>query len=86
MQCPSCNGLGCKECKDGYFEIDGCPNAYCRGTIDAIDLFDLFAKGIPPIAGGALDQASSFIGASQFFSNEERRVKNERISRDPNQS
>ena len=86
IQCPSCNGLGCKECDDGYFEIDGCPNTYCSGTIDAIDLFDLFEKGLPPVTGGVLDQSASFISGSQYFGNEERRVRNERVSRNPDQS
>lgn len=86
MQCPSCNGTGCKDCDGGYFDFDGCPNTYCSGAIDAIDLFDLFEKGLPPVSGGMLDQAASFIGAAQYFGNEERRVKNERSSRNPYQS
>lgn len=86
IECPSCNGFGCDECKDGCFEIDGCPNAFCKGTVNAIDLFDLFEKGLPPVSGGVLDQSVSFIAAAQFFDSEERRIRNERISRNPYQS
>jgi hypothetical protein len=44
----------------------------------------LFEKGLPPVSGGVMDQSNSFIEAAQFFDSEERRVKNERVNRDPN--
>jgi hypothetical protein len=65
------------------FAIDGCPNNYCSPVVRSLTLFDLFEKGLPPVAGGVMDQSNSFIEAAQFFESEERRVKNERISRDP---
>jgi hypothetical protein len=49
--------------------------------VTLIDLCDLFGKGMPPIAGGTLDQSASFVNAVQFFDNEERKVRNERSSR-----
>ena len=80
IECPNCNGIGCDRCVDGVFELDGCPNKYCSSVVNAIDLFELFAKGLPPISGGALDQSANFIQASRYFENEERRVKHERRS------
>jgi hypothetical protein len=63
------------------FAIDGCPNAFCRSIVNSIDLIDMLGKGMPPVAGGMLDQSVSFIHAAQFFEQEERKVANERSSR-----
>jgi hypothetical protein len=41
----------------------------------------MLGKGMPPVAGGMLDQSVSFIHAAQFFEQEERKVANERSSR-----
>lgn len=76
IECPACSGAGCKECQDGLIQIDGCPNRYCSGVVTAIELFDLFEKGLPPVAGGVLDQSVWFIDASRYFEGEERRIKN----------
>jgi len=53
--------------------------------VSSLDLFDLFNKGLPPIAGGVLDQSIGFIEAAQFFESEEGKVRNERSSRNPDQ-
>ena len=84
IECPRCNGEGCEECKNGLFEIDGCPNSFCSSVVRSLTMFDLFEKGLPPVTGGVLDQSNSFIEAAQFFESEERRVKNERIDRNSN--
>ena len=83
IECPVCDGEGCKECHNGLYELDGCPNSYCSKIVSSLDLFDLFHKGLPPIAGGVLDQSASFIEASRFFELEEVKVRNERSSRNP---
>jgi hypothetical protein len=49
--------------------------------VTLIDVIDLFGKGLPPVAGGTLDQSVSFIQAAAFFESEERKVRNERSSR-----
>jgi hypothetical protein len=67
FECPACEGHGCDACDDGYFQIDGCPNAFCRTVIPAIELIDLFEKGLPPVSGGALNQSASFLSAAKFF-------------------
>jgi len=84
IECPSCDGLGCNECNNGEFAIEGCPNKFCSSVVTAIDLIDLYAKGLPPISGGVLDQSASFISAARYLENEERRIKNERVSADFN--
>jgi len=43
-----------------------------------IELVDLFDEGLPPVAGGALDQAASFLEAARRFKTEEQRAKAER--------
>jgi hypothetical protein len=45
--------------------------------IDAIDVIDLFEKGLPPVAGGVLDQSAAFINAAKFFHNEKQLAKAE---------
>lgn len=68
LECPACDGEGCDECKDGWFQIDGCPNGFCRSVIPTIELTDLFEKGLPPVSGGVLNQSASFLNAAKFFS------------------
>ena len=83
IECPVCDGTGCEDCSNGVFPIDGCPNSFCAAMVTPIDLFDMFGKGLPPIAGGVLDQAVSFVHAAQFFAGEENKVRNDRSSRNP---
>ena len=75
IECPSCNGGGCDGCDDGYVSIIGCPNEFCRDIVPAVNLADLFDKGLPPVAGGALDQAAWFINATRILNNDEATIK-----------
>ena len=77
FECPECNGSGCEQCKDGVVNLHGCPNKFCRSITSTIPLIDLFHKGMPPIAGGSLDQSASFVDACQFFSTQENIIKAE---------
>lgn len=78
IECPECSGNGCSDCQEtGAFEIDGCPNDFCRSVAQLATLADLFAKGIPPVAGGALDQSNSFIEAVRILESEEAKAKAE---------
>lgn len=63
IDCPLCEGAGCDECKQcGDFEIDSCPLGYVpRHIWHAIQLADLYRRGLPPIIGGSLDQSSWFV-------------------------
>jgi hypothetical protein len=78
IECVVCNGTGCDECTEGVYRVEGCPNQYCSGLTQFVELVDLFDEGLPPVAGGALDQSASFIEASRRFKSEEQRAKAER--------
>jgi len=77
MECPQCDGFGCDECNQGQIRIDGCPQQYCKEIVQSIGLIDLFNKGLPPIAGGTLDQSVWFLEAVNVLSNAETQAKNE---------
>jgi hypothetical protein len=38
---------------------------------------DLFNEGLPPVAGGSLDQSASFVDAVRILKYEENRIKAE---------
>jgi len=42
---------------------------------EVIKYAELYQKGLPPIAGGALDQTQSFIEAARFIFEEENKIK-----------
>jgi hypothetical protein len=75
LQCPACDGEGCEECTDGWFKLDGCPNRYCRTVVPAIELIDLFEKGLPPVSGGVLNQSASFLNAAKYFDQQNQLAK-----------
>ncbi len=58
-----------------------CPNQYCREVAPLIPLADLFGKGIPPVAGGVLDQSAWFLQAARILERDEETIKAERNSR-----
>jgi len=79
IECPQCRGSGCDECEDrGVFQIDGCPNTYCQSIAVFPRYADLFEKGLPPVAGGALDQAAWFLEAVQILSSDESEMRAQR--------
>lgn len=62
MQCTACGGSGCDECQDGYVRVATCPKEWIGTEIWRTMLFsDLYQKGNPPVAGGALDQTNWFL-------------------------
>ena len=44
---------------------------FCKEIVPAVGLIELFEKGLPPIAGGTLDQAVWFLEAAKVLRNEE---------------
>lgn len=44
---------------------------------DAVEAADMLAKGLPPTAGGTLDQAAVFLTAARFIWREQQHWKNE---------
>ena len=82
ITCVSCNGeniVNCDACgKTGRMVIEGCPEKLITPDIwEAIMLADLWEKGIPPVAGGSLDQARVFVLAANFIFADKNRWKKE---------
>lgn len=71
--CPSCDGVG-------RFAVYCCP-LDADGMMDAlatIEASDLFYKGLPPMAGGTLDQVRAFVQAARFVRSEQARIRAEK--------
>lgn len=47
-----------------------------RDIWEVIRYAGLFEKGLPPVAGGVLDQPHDFVAAAEFIFNEEKKIKN----------
>lgn len=77
FECPSCDGGGCDECNIGSVRLSGCPSLYCGSVATAVGLIELFERGLPPVAGGTLDQSVSFIEASRILRSDEAKLRNE---------
>lgn len=69
MDCVMCSGNGCDECNEsGIIEITDCPLVLIPKDVwEVIEFADLYEKGLPPIAGGSLDQMKGFILAANFI-------------------
>jgi len=68
MPCPNCEGNGCHYCQDGTVWITQCPLEILDDDIwEFIKYAELYEKGLPPIAGGALDQAKNFTDLASFY-------------------
>ena len=81
IECPGCSGEGCEHCDDGNVNVAGCPNRYCREVSQVVRLGYLFAKGLPPVAGGVLDQSAWFIQAVGILQRDEEQIKHDRDSK-----
>lgn len=71
-ECVRCGGKNSKDCPacggTGKWELKECPKKFVTSDVwEAIELAELFAKGLPPVAGGVLDQANSFVEAARFI-------------------
>lgn len=77
IECPICAGTNCSECDDGWVSITECPKTYCQEIVPALDLIDLFWKGLPPNAGGTMDQTQWFLTAAKTLKHDETLIKND---------
>lgn len=76
FECPQCGGAGCSYCNDGHWDLTLCPLAFVTADIwRAIEFADLYRKGIPLVAGGALDQPMQFVRACRLIWAEQDRWK-----------
>jgi len=78
MECIVCGGTGCDKCeKTGVIRIEDCPLKLITSDVwEIIEYATLYRKGLPPIHGGALDQAQNFIEVSRFVFREQAYWKN----------
>jgi hypothetical protein len=72
VACPTCDEQGCGDCNgEGFFYVRGCP----KQEIDlelyhVIKLADYLESGLPPVAGGSLNQAAWFMDFSRLLRSE----------------
>ena len=70
-ECAACNGLGgeCPECAGrGEIEVTRCPLENLDEEVwILLHCAELYRKGLPPVAGGSLDQAAVFVEAARFI-------------------
>ena len=82
MVCPICDGDGCDECnQQRRLEIPMCPLEYVTEDVwEVIRFAELFERGLPPVAGGVLDQAVTFVEAVNLIRYEKNywKARNER--------
>lgn len=45
------------------------------------ETIDLYHSGLPPVAGGSLDQAASFVAAARFLKTTEQKIEAEQKCR-----
>ena len=78
MTCVSCAGDGCDDCnKVGSINITCCPLDMITADVwEIIQMADFYQKGLPPVAGGVLDQAKNFNDAAMFVFKEKAYWKN----------
>lgn len=78
LECIDCGGSGCDKCEgSGRIRITDCPLKLITEDVwEVIALAELFEKGLPPIAGGVLDQAKIFVDAASFIFQEKSYWKN----------
>jgi hypothetical protein len=68
------------ECgKTGKINITQCPLEIIPAeTWDLLDAAELYEKGLPPVAGGQLDQSHGFFKAAVFIMREKRNYEAKR--------
>lgn len=62
-----CGESGCEACQGrGHWRLEVCPLDFVDDeTWQLIELAELFKQGLPPVAGGTLDQAAVFVEAAR---------------------
>lgn len=77
LRCLGCDGKGCDECGgSGFTEITGCPQRELTHDIfELAEFSELYSKGLPPVAGGALDQTKSFVDAHRQLTRDQQTLK-----------
>jgi len=77
LQCAGCQGQGCDECDNtGFLILTTCPQReLTTNVIELTELSELYSQGLPPVAGGALDQTKSFLDAHRQLTHDQQFLK-----------
>jgi hypothetical protein len=71
ITCTACGGTGCGHCVFGMAQITCCPlKLITPEVMDLMQLADMFGLGLPPVAGGVLDQTAYFVSMAGFVLSE----------------
>lgn len=83
IACPECEEQGCEACGDtGRIELTGCPRQFVDLELyQLVKLVDWFEKGVPPVAGGSLNQSEWFLNFASLLTSETSRAEIERLKR-----
>jgi hypothetical protein len=67
VRCLACGGDGCDRCGGGTVRIEQCPKQIIdAATSRFLHHLTLYERGVPPVAGGSLDQCHAFNEAAVF--------------------
>lgn len=70
-----CEGDGCTDCvQSGRFSVTECPYRQLDETVlEALTIADCWNRGMPPAAGGYVDQTCSIVEACRFINRDRNR-------------
>jgi hypothetical protein len=75
IACPVCDEKRCEECDGkGFFTLSECPLSYIFDLKPFLLLANSMADGLPPVAGGAMDQSALFLKAYQRLQSEDQKA------------
>lgn len=63
IACPGCEETGCEDCGGlGTFVLTDCPKRFLDvELVQAVKFAEMFANGVPLVAGGVFDQSAWFM-------------------------
>lgn len=81
IECPICDGDGCEECRNGYFELTECPSKFIgQELIQDIQIVSSSEHHLP-VSGGLLDQSAWWFSLKELLKREENLIQNEQAKR-----
>lgn len=80
IECVACDGHGCEHCTNGYQVIDSCPRKLIDGdAYECLLLAEMYEKGLPPVAGGTLDQSQWFLSLYRYAQNQKSVIESNEV-------
>ncbi|HUS38334.1 MAG TPA: hypothetical protein VMX74_02735 [Pirellulales bacterium] len=81
VECPVCDGDGCEECNDGYFQFTECPSKFIGPELISDIQIVTASEQHLPVVGGLLDQSAWWFELRQLLKSEENRIQEEQQKR-----